>query len=83
MTIIFSITSCILTIVLPSISTVLSILGGIGCVTLCFVVPMIAYLTVLPERRVTAYVSLTICSLLVALGFGSCCNAIFRAIDAK
>ncbi len=77
---IFTASSCFLTIILPQISTVLSILGGIGCVTLCFIVPLIAYLTVLNERKFVSYISIAVASVLVAIGFGSCVNAIFAKV---
>ena len=80
LTIIFSITSCLLAILLPEINTVLSVLGGIGCVTTCFIVPMTAYLTVLHERTVSCIASLILCSVLVAIGSGSCINAIYKMI---
>ena len=64
--------------VVPKISTVLAILGGIGCVGICFVIPVIAYITVFPERKCENYSSIIIASVLVAIGIGACINALMQ-----
>jgi len=78
--IIFSSTSCALAIVLPSISSVLSILGGFGCVTICFVVPMIAYINVLSERRAQTILSYFLCSIVIGMGIGSCMSGFYSIL---
>jgi amino acid permease len=77
---IFSSSSCILAILLPEISSVLSILGGFGCVTICFVIPMIAYINVLHERRTQTIVSYFLCSIVIGMGLGSCMSGFYRII---
>lgn len=76
----FSVTSCLLVIVLPNINSVLSILGGFGCVVICFVVPMVAYINVLTERAVQVIVSFVLCSIVVAMGMGSCISGVYKII---
>lgn len=78
--IIFSVSSCILVIVLPEINSVLSILGGFGCVTICFIVPTIAYVTVLSERKVQVIISYFLCSVVIGMGLGSCLSGFYRII---
>ena len=79
--IVFSTSSCFLAIILPSISDVLSILGGLGCVIINFIIPMIAYINVLSsERKTQTKVSLFICSIIVSMGLGSTINAVYRML---
>eukprot|EP00831_Metopus_contortus_P085334 TRINITY_DN9903_c0_g1_i1.p1 TRINITY_DN9903_c0_g1~~TRINITY_DN9903_c0_g1_i1.p1 ORF type:complete len:267 (+),score=26.00 TRINITY_DN9903_c0_g1_i1:97-897(+) len=77
----FTVITCLLTILLPNINTVLSILGGIGCVTICFISPSVSYLSIRSNRKVSAISTVVVCSLLIAVGIGSAMMAVFRFID--
>lgn len=59
------------TICIPGISTVLGIVGGLGCVGLCYVMPLLAILKMHPEQKIQGYVYILVTSILVAIGFGS------------
>jgi len=78
--VIFSITSGTLAYALPKINVVLSVLGGIGCTMICFIVPTVAYLTVNHDRKTQSIISIVICSILVAIGIGSATNAVFKML---
>lgn len=77
---IFTIASGILTVFLPDITSVLSIVGGIGCVAISYVIPLLAYLSTFPELRLTGYINILIGAVISALGVGSALNGLIKAL---
>lgn len=68
--------TCLITIFVPDITTVFSVVGGIGCVGICFVFPLIAFLSVNYKDKCTAYCYIFIGSLITAVGFGAALQSI-------
>ena len=68
---IFTVITGLLTIFVPNIKTVFSFVGGLGCVAISYVMPFLAFLCACPGKKSIIYPSIVLCSLLVALGFGS------------
>jgi len=79
--ILFTSTSCAFTILLPGISMVLGIVGGIGAVALAYIIPTMSYLYFFPENKKTCMVYILFASMLVGLGFGAAINSLFRALQ--
>lgn len=70
---IFMTASCVVAIVFPSILSVLSIIGGLCSVTMCFLIPMIALVKTSSEKWYHWYNLLAIIcfSILVVIGYTS------------
>eukprot|EP00830_Metopus_es_P018069 TRINITY_DN6165_c0_g1_i2.p1 TRINITY_DN6165_c0_g1~~TRINITY_DN6165_c0_g1_i2.p1 ORF type:complete len:478 (+),score=37.77 TRINITY_DN6165_c0_g1_i2:58-1434(+) len=77
---IFASTTCFFTVYIPGIQTVLSIVGGFGCVAISYIVPLIGYLSVFRDQPKRCYVYILISSTLVAIGFGAAINAILELV---
>jgi len=67
-----------LTIVIPDITTVLSVVGGVGCVTICYIMPLLAYLSVFHDQKVKCAIFILIGSLLAAIGSASALNGVLK-----
>lgn len=75
---VFVIVSSVLTILVPDITTVLSVVGGIGCVAICYLVPLLAYLSVFPDKKIKCMIFIVIGSLLAAIGSASAINGVLK-----
>ncbi len=68
---IFTVITGLLTIYVPNIKTVFSFVGGLGCVAISYVLPFLAFLSACPDKKGVIFPSLVVCSILLAVGFGS------------
>jgi len=70
--------SSFLTLFIPNITTVFSVVGGIGCVAISYLIPLLAYLAVFPEDKLKGYLFIFIGSVISAIGVGSALNGVLR-----
>lgn len=70
--------SSALTLFIPNITTVFSVVGGVGCVAISYIIPLLSYLAVFKEEKVKGYAFILIGSVLSAIGIGSAVNGIIR-----
>ncbi|MDR3548153.1 MAG: hypothetical protein P4M11_07815 [Candidatus Pacebacteria bacterium] len=75
---IFTVLSCALTILIPNITTVFSVVGGIGCVAISYLIPLLAYLAVFKDETFKPYAFIVIGALISAIGVGSAINGVLR-----
>jgi len=78
--ILFTSTSCAFTILLPGISVVLGIVGGIGAVTLAYIIPTMSYLHFYPEKKKTCMFYIFFASILIGIGVGAAINSLYRLL---
>lgn len=70
--------SSVLAIFVPDITTVLSVVGGVGCVTICYIMPLLAYLSVFNHHKGKCIVFIVVGSALAAIGVASAVNGILK-----
>ena len=77
--------SCAVAILFPSILSVLSIIGGLCSVTMCFLIPMIALVRTSEEKWYHWYNLLAILcfSILVGIGYTSVVITIYQISEGK
>lgn len=77
--------TCTVAIFFPNVSTVLSILGGSCSVTICYTIPLYAWIT-LSKERWYAWVNLgplLYFGFLIAMGYGSVVSTVARMAMGK
>lgn len=78
---VFTISTCIFTIFVPGISTVLGIVGGVGSVALAYIIPAVSYYKVKAGTEVKRILYITISGILSAVGVGSSIYLIYDAVS--
>ncbi len=79
--IIFTASTGFFTIYMPGILSVLGIAGGLGCVAVAYVVPLMGYLFTHPENKKTRALYIAIGAVLVFIGFCSFANSVMQLIE--
>ncbi len=74
----FTVVSAALTLFVPNITTVFSIVGGIGCVAISYIIPLLSYLATFKNVGAKAYGYMLVGSLISAIGVGSAINGVLR-----
>jgi len=64
---IFTVSSCLVTLVVTRLSTVIAITGGIGAVALCYIIPLYAFYKVTPKNDCELMLSLLLGSVLIII----------------
>ena len=79
----FAATTCVFAIYVPGISTVLGIVGGLGCVAIAYIIPLMAFLKTHRDKVKEGHLYILISSVLVAIGFGAALKSVLEVVMPK
>ena len=74
---IFTIVSCVVTLFVTKLSFILAIAGGVGSVTICYILPLIAYYKTVKEKDFEVVVSVALGVIIGGIGLFSALHPLF------